>query len=97
MTDPTPEELTRVKRWASMQTPEVTIGKGINEPIHYSILGWPSWAYHPFPYNWFDTDDDAWSALARALRPVFDSIVPVVIEEQRLARERESGKMQAGE
>ena len=76
---PTPAEVERVKRWASMQSPKVT--------VEQSNMGGDVWFIKADPPMWLRVDwihDDeyaAWSALALALRPVFASIAPVVRDE----------------
>jgi hypothetical protein len=79
MSDPTADEIARAKRWAAMQTPEVTVTE-YHANYGHEIDEWPDWMgddvvdLHP-------SADAAWSALALALRPVFASVGLVIREE----------------
>ena len=80
--DPTPDEVDRAKRWADYH------GYKLQESNYRHK---PHWHFYPLPKafdgfygatkGYFTSPDAAWHALALALRPVFDSIAPVVREE----------------
>lgn len=77
-TDPTPDEVERAKKWAAMQTPPVTV-EPMSEAASY-IRCVPFWLVQNMA-NLHVSNDAAWTALARALRPVFASVAPIVREE----------------
>lgn len=81
MSEPTATEIERAKRWASLQNPPVTVGNYIG-PNHWSIVDYPSFLdFDHGEDTLFDSADAAWSALALALRPIFNSIGTVLFEE----------------
>lgn len=82
-TDPTPDEIARVKCWAAMQNPPVTVEK-CNRASHlqFKLQYIPSCLFTTIRYEPpYPSPDAAWSALAIAMREPFASIGPVIAAE----------------
>lgn len=82
-TEPTRDEIKRAKRWASLQSPAVTVQTPSDRDDLWFVAHDPQWLWTLRTTSFYDNEDAAWSALAIALRPVFQSIGPVVAAEER--------------
>ncbi len=77
--DPTPAEIARCRRWASLQNPPVTVEDFEGEYPYVYVRCLPVWLC--LPGQSFADVDLAWRHIAYALRPIFASIRPIVLEE----------------
>lgn len=78
-TDPTPDEVARAKKWAAMQTPPVTVTE-YHIRYGHELDERPEWLGDDMD-DLFPSEDAAWHALALALRPVFDSVEGVILDD----------------
>lgn len=86
--DPTPDEIARAKRWAALQTPPVRTNLVQTGYSAVVVIGLPNWVR--IPRGRYGDDTAVWSALALALRPVFNSVGPVIREECAAVTDRMS-------
>lgn len=97
MADTTPEEIERAKKWAAMQCPPVTVGpvKSATGATLYWFVNLPEWVWdgsleHDELRAPWVRESLPWYYLALALRPVFNSVAPVLFEEAAKVCDAES-------